>query len=170
MSNYKRINLRYLKIVRDNMTPIPVPERYETVKMHSQFVKKLDNGKEERGPPLIFLHGMLGSSYTFKFYAQNDKIQKHKSSILLDLRNHGLSGNSASMGYFNMAQDLNRFLIESEISEPVTLIGHSLGAKMAMQFSLLYPDKVHAVCSMDSPPVNRNNFPKMNEYILSIMK
>jgi len=75
---------------------------------------------------------------------------------MVELRNHGLSGNHHSMNIYEQVEDFNRFLTENFVDEKVTLIGHSLGGKVAMLFSLLYPEKVDALCSIDSPPVNRN--------------
>lgn len=57
----------------------------------------------------------------------------------MDLRNHGFSGRNEEMNYYALAQDLNRFLVENNIKDEVTLIGHSLGGKIAMAFALLYP-------------------------------
>jgi pimeloyl-ACP methyl ester carboxylesterase len=66
------------------------------------------------------------------------------------------------MSIYEQAEDLNLFLRENDIEEKVTLVGHSFGAKVAMAYSLLYPEKVEALCSIDSPPVDRNEFPQMN--------
>ena len=57
-----------------------------------------------------------------------------------------------------------------EIEDRVTLVGHSLGGKVAMAFSLLYPEKTAGVCSIDSPPVNRNIFPWMNKATIELMQ
>ena len=91
-------------------------------------------------------------------------------SYLIDLRNHGLSERAESMSIYEQAQDLHMFLKYNEISDKVTLVGHSLGAKVAMAYSLLYPDNVDALCSIDSPPVDRNEFPEMNHKTLSLVE
>lgn len=104
-------------------------------------------------------------------YAEAHQIQNCRSQIyLLDLRNHGRSGRSTSMNYLQQAEDLNRFLEENEIDDKVTLVGHSLGGKVAMAFSLLYPEKTAGLCSIDSPPVNRNLFPSMNRATEELMQ
>lgn len=134
----------------------------ETVKLNSHLVLAKKTAFEEK--PVVFLHGLFGSTSTFKAYAQNHKIQNMRSrSYLVDLRNHGLSGNNKSMNIYDQVEDLNLFLQENDISEKVTLVGHSLGGKLAMAFSLMYPDKVDAICSIDAPPVDRNDFPYMND-------
>jgi len=61
-------------------------------------------------------------------------------------------------------------LKENDIDEKVTLVGHSLGAKVAMAYSLLHPERVEALCSIDSPPVDRNEFPEMNAKTLKLVE
>lgn len=70
------------------------------------------------------------------------------------------------MSIYDQAHDLHDFLQENEVDDKVTLVGHSLGGKVAMAYSLLFPDKVEALCSIDSPPVDRNEFPEMNSKTL----
>lgn len=121
--------------------------------------------KKEAHPekPLVFLHGVFGSGATFKSYAQSAEIQKQRSrSYLVDLRNHGRSEHVHSMCMVEQAMDIHRFLQENAIEDKVTFVGHSLGGKVAMQYSLLFPEKVAGICSIDSSPVDRNDFPAMN--------
>ena len=39
-----------------------------------------------------------------------------------------------------------------------------------MAYSLLYPERVQAICSIDSPPVDRNEFPEMNIKTLRLIE
>ena len=39
-----------------------------------------------------------------------------------------------------------------------------------MAYSLLYPERVDALCSIDSPPVDRNEFPEMNIKTLRLIE
>ena len=66
--------------------------------------------------------------------------------------------------------DIHKFLEDNQIDEKVTFIGHSLGAKAAMSFALLYPERVHALCSIDSVPLDRNPFPEMNNPTSQMIK
>ena len=58
---------------------------------------------------------------------------------LIDLRNHGESDHfTESMSYIEMAHDLKRHLEEIQILDSgITLIGHNMGSKVAMTFSLI---------------------------------
>jgi pimeloyl-ACP methyl ester carboxylesterase len=74
------------------------------------------------------------------------------------------------MHIYSQVQDLHRYLNENGINEKVTLVGHSLGAKVAMAYSLLHPERVEGLCSIDSPPVDRNEFPEMNQKTLKLVE
>lgn len=39
-----------------------------------------------------------------------------------------------------------------------------------MAYSLIYPEKVEALCSIDSPPVDRNDFPQLNGKTLGLIE
>ena len=66
--------------------------------------------------------------------------------------------------------DLYRFMDRNLIDNKVILVGHSLGGKVAMMFSILFPEKVLGLCTLDSPPSNRNLFPEMNQTTINMMK
>tara|TARA_B100001057_G_scaffold448651_1_gene489153 strand:- start:1552 stop:2322 length:771 start_codon:yes stop_codon:yes gene_type:complete len=99
---------------------------------------------------IVILHGFLGMSSNWNSYAK--KISLHGfTSHLVDLRNHGDSFHSAEFSYDFMADDLNCYAIENNI-EKFSLIGHSMGGKTAMMFSLKYPDKVESMIIVDILP------------------
>lgn len=73
--------------------------------------------------PCILLHGLLGSRTNLRSLAKHLPFTKF---ILPDLRNHGRSPHSLSMGVKLMAKDIIRLLDELRI-ENVGIIGHSMG-------------------------------------------
>ena len=42
------------------------------------------------------------------------------------------------------------------------LVGHSLGAKTAMAFAMMYPNLVDRLVSLDASPVDRTRLPHLN--------
>jgi pimeloyl-ACP methyl ester carboxylesterase len=50
-----------------------------------------------------------------------------------------------------MVGDLNEFIQDQKISEPV-IIGHSMGGKTAMNFALAHPDKISKLIVVDISP------------------
>jgi esterase len=101
------------------------------------------------GHPFVILHGLFGSSDNWftlsNFFAQKFKV------YAVDLRNHGRSSHSNSFDYWSMAEDLNDLLIHESVRS-VFLLGHSMGGKTAMQFSLMHQEKVDKLVVVDIAP------------------
>ncbi|HUI30085.1 MAG TPA: alpha/beta fold hydrolase [Candidatus Acidoferrales bacterium] len=101
------------------------------------------------GHPLVILHGLFGSSDNWftlsKFFGEKYKV------YAVDQRNHGRSPHSDEFSYRIMADDINDLLIHEGI-QSVYLMGHSMGGKTAMQFALMYTDKVDRLIVVDIAP------------------
>lgn len=93
--------------------------------------RKLGSGK-----PLVVLHGVFGSSDNL-FTVCRSIAEKGYEVYILDARNHGQSERSEVFNYEVMAEDLDHFLSENGISDPV-LLGHSMGGKTVLQYSQHY--------------------------------
>ncbi len=99
-----------------------------------------------QGPHLIILHGLLGSLDNWITIAK--ELAENYSVWLVDQRNHGKSPHSNEHSFSLMAEDLNQFMEEHQISSAV-IIGHSMGGKTAMQMAIDYPDKIKAIVVVD---------------------
>ena len=100
---------------------------------------------------VVILHGLLGSKRNWF------GIGKALSDIgfnvwLIDLRNHGDSEWNDGHTYFDLAEDIKRFLEEHKI-ESSYLIGHSMGGKAAMVFDKLYQRFLSKLVVVDIAPV-----------------
>ena len=99
---------------------------------------------------VIILHGFLGMGDNWRGFAK-----KFNSEIfcfhLIDQRNHGKSFWDESMSYDDMARDLLFFYNSQNIHKSI-LIGHSMGGKTAMKFSLLFPERVEKLIVVDIAP------------------
>ena len=103
----------------------------------------------ESGTPIIILHGLFGSSDN---WLTHGKILGEKFRVyMLDARNHGQSPRSDVFDYNSMAADLKEFMDEYSIINPI-LIGHSMGGKTVMQFSMNYPDSFSKMIVVDIAP------------------
>lgn len=124
---------------------IPTPKHLPTgdaVTLHSQAYGS--------GPPVILLHGLLGSGNNLGALAR--QLGGGYKTLRVDLRNHGRSPHSISMNYPLMVADLLRFLDERNI-EHCALVGHSMGGKVAMAMALLCPQRVAALVVVDICPI-----------------
>ncbi len=102
------------------------------------------------GPPVVALHGLLGRSRNLLGIGR--ALEASHAIMLADLRNHGTSPWSEEMNYAAMARDVAG-LIEREAAGPVTLIGHSMGGKVAMTLALARPELVSRLIVVDIAPV-----------------
>jgi pimeloyl-ACP methyl ester carboxylesterase len=105
---------------------------------------------EGSGKPLLILHGFLGMSDNWKTLGTQyatEGFQVH----MLDLRNHGRSFHSDEFNYQVMSADVLNYCIENNL-ENLSIIGHSMGGKVAMLFATTYPEKVEKLIIADIGP------------------
>jgi esterase len=99
---------------------------------------------------VVLLHGLFGSARNFG--AVQQQLARRCRVIALDLRNHGASPHDGDMRYAAMAADVLQTL-DGLAALPATLLGHSMGGKVAMQAALTQPDAVARLIVADIAPV-----------------
>lgn len=102
-----------------------------------------------QGTPLIILHGLFGSSDNW--LTMGKKFAAYFSVFIPDQRNHGQSFHTDRHTLPLLTDDLFEFMQQHELDK-AHLIGHSMGGKVAMQFSLSYPEKVIKQIIVDIAP------------------
>lgn len=105
---------------------------------------------EGSGKPLLILHGFLGMSDNWKSLGTQfaaDGFQVH----LLDLRNHGRSFHSDEFSYEIMVQDVYGYCQENNLAS-ISVIGHSMGGKVAMLLATTYSELVDQLIVADIGP------------------
>jgi len=108
------------------------------------FASQIGSGK-----PVLILHGLLGSSDNWTTIARD--LADHYTVFSLDLRNHGRSFKSDHFDYPIMAEDVRAFIQQYNLKK-VSVIGHSMGGKVAMQLAFLYPEFLHNLVVVDIAP------------------
>ncbi len=102
--------------------------------------------------PLVILHGLFGMSDNWVSMAR--RIATEGFHVLVpDQRNHGRSGHSTIHNYPAMVDDLVEFL-DARDKERIFLLGHSMGGKVAMQFSFDYPEMAEKLVIADISPAS----------------
>jgi pimeloyl-ACP methyl ester carboxylesterase len=104
-------------------------------------------------PPLLLIHGGRDHARNWDWVAQALRDDYHV--FCPDLRGHGdsqwaVGGSYAMVDYvLDVAQLLNALQVF-----PITIIGHSLGGSIALQYSGVYPDRVRKVVAIEGlgPP------------------
>jgi pimeloyl-ACP methyl ester carboxylesterase len=97
--------------------------------------------------PIIILHGLFGISDNWVTFGRRIADEGY-DVIIPDQRNHGLSPHSNVFNYLAMTDDLSELCEDENIVNP-TLIGHSMGGKVAMRYALEYPDLVNRLIVVD---------------------
>lgn len=114
----------------------------------SVYVEELGSG-----PVLLLLHGLGGSSYTWRqvapLLAQNHRV------VAIDLRGFGRSDKPFDQAYSpaHHAAVVRAFIKSQNLSQ-VTLIGHSYGGMVALMLALdrrLEPHRIARLVAIDAP-------------------
>lgn len=100
------------------------------------------------GRPLIILHGLLGIGDNWVTFAKEIS-GLHYHIYLPDQRNHGHSPHHPVFNYYALTDDLHEFIEQHHISEPI-ILGHSMGGKVAMRYTLENPEKVGKLIVVDT--------------------
>ncbi len=111
---------------------------------------------------LLILHGFLGMGDNWKTHAKHWATKGWRVH-LIDQRNHGRSFWSDDFNYDFMAEDLLKYFDAHKIAE-ATLLGHSMGGKVAMQFACTNPEKVTQLIVADIAP---KAYPPHHQQILN---
>lgn len=105
---------------------------------------------EGEGKPLLIIHGFLGMSDNWKSFGAlyaAEGFQVH----MIDLRNHGKSFHSDEFNYTVMSNDILEYCQQHNLSD-VSIIGHSMGGKVAMLFATAHPEMVEKLIVADIGP------------------
>jgi esterase len=117
------------------------------------FFSKIGNG-----PDLVILHGLYGQGENWMNIAR--ELSTDFTVYLVDQRNHGKSPHSPNHSYDEMTSDLLEFCNNQGLKS-ILLLGHSMGGKTAMTFTLKYPAFVKKLVVVDISPysyLNQENF------------
>lgn len=113
------------------------------------------------GRPLFILHGFLGMGDNWKTLSRQfakDGFEVH----LIDQRNHGRSFHTDAFNYNLLAEDIKTYCEEHSI-EKFSLLGHSMGGKVAMLFAAQYPEMLDKLVIAD---IGVKHYPQHHQLIL----
>ncbi|MBN2516272.1 MAG: alpha/beta hydrolase [Deltaproteobacteria bacterium] len=105
------------------------------------------------GSPVILIHGLGASA---DIWIKNIKIlaQRHRVYVP-DVVGFGLSEKPEELrSPYYFSQFINDFMVSIEI-ERASLVGHSLGGGIALQYAIRYPDKVEKLVVADGAGLGR---------------
>lgn len=108
-----------------------------------------DNGK--CGTAVLFIHGTASASDVWE--KQYKLLSKSDYRVIgVDLRGHGKSIDPGGICTIDdHINDLSETLDYINIKEPITIVGHSFGAVLALKFAERYPSKVYKLLLVSLP-------------------
>lgn len=105
------------------------------------------------GAPVVFLHGLASNMTRWAELTRETSLGDRHDLIRVDLRGHGESMTRTGYDLGVWIDDLAH-LLDEERAERACLVGHSLGATLALAFALRRLDRVAALVLID--PVFRD--------------
>jgi pimeloyl-ACP methyl ester carboxylesterase len=154
--------------IADPATPNPIPSKASTTS-HLQMINPRlpssqltqTNNKSlhytssgpENGSPVVFVHGLGGSTESFTPLIHTLGLSYTHSFHTFDLEGHGASPTHplSILSIPSFAADLNSVFERAEITEEATIIAHSMGCLVAIDFAANHPEKVKQLILLGPP-------------------
>src|SRR5207253_169528 len=145
--------LRYLDRLRGYVPPMAgkvtrlnrAAPRPRAVEVHGQPINFIEAGS---GPVLLLIHGMAGTCANWESVIEPLAI--HHTVIAPDFPGHGSSAPGGGDYSLGALASVLRDLMLTLGHERATLVGHSLGGGVAMQFTYQFPEMVERLVLVSS--------------------
>lgn len=125
---------------------------------------------ENRGVPVIFLHGLSDSWHSFELVLPHLPESVH--AFTLTLRGHGDSSHPEE-GYHirNFVADVKAFMDINNL-EMAIIVAHSMGCLTAQLFAIEHHERVQGLVLIGSPyrPMENQGFNEFWEYVISSLE
>ncbi|CAN5744518.1 alpha/beta fold hydrolase [soil metagenome] len=135
--------------------------RVRTETLHGHDLWFVDSGD---GPAVLFIHGILGSHRNWAHLV--DRLDDHHRVVAPDLFGHGASAKPVGDYSLGAHAATLRDLLDRLDIDRVTLVGHSLGGGIAMQFLYLFPERVDRLVLVASGGLGRSVSPLLRSAAL----
>jgi pimeloyl-ACP methyl ester carboxylesterase len=122
------------------------------------------------GPTLLILHGLYGTGDNWYNIAR--ALSSSFTVYLIDQRNHGRSAHNVIHNYTEMASDVEEFVEKLNLKK-INIIGHSMGGKTAMTYTLQHGENVNKLINVDISPYSYqdlNHFKEQQDFHYSIIE
>lgn len=102
----------------------------------------------ERGPAIVLLHGLASNLTRWSEFLEHTTLKEAWDILRVDLRGHGRSMVRRELSMETWCRDLLR-LLDAEGYSNAVLVGHSLGAQLALRFVHRHPARVRGLVLLD---------------------
>ena len=104
--------------------------------------------KEGANHTLVMLHGVASNHTRWSEFVSSTALTSSWNLLRLDLRGHGDSMYHGRINRRRWAADLHA-IIEKEALSSVVLLGHSLGAEIALDYAAIHPQQISGLILID---------------------
>ena len=111
----------------------------------------------------MFCHGLFGQARNWNTVAR--ALADDYRATAVDLPNHGRSAWTDRVDYRDMAAQVAALISPDD---PVALVGHSMGGKVAMALALEHPDLVERLCVVDIAPIDYASTSEFSRYVAAM--
>jgi len=100
------------------------------------------------GAPLVLLHGLASNLSRWSEFIEHSALSGRRALIRMDLRGHGASTARGAIGLEAWADDIAAVLVAQK-HEQAILVGHSLGAQLALHFAARHGQRTAGLVLID---------------------
>ncbi len=118
--------------------------------LNYQIKTVLKHDTDDKSDTIFILHGLFGSLSNLTLLAKH--LNTTHNIVLIDLRNHGQSPQSETMSYPLMADDIFALADHLQIIT-FSIVGHSMGGKVAMACAFKNPERIDSIVIADIAPI-----------------
>ena len=97
---------------------------------------------------MVLLHGVASNMSRWSEFVEHTSLKQTWDLLRLDLRGHGESFTRGRLDLATWCRDL-RDVLDAEGCDRALLVGHSLGAQVAVHFAARYPSRVRGLVLID---------------------
>lgn len=119
----------------------------------------------DHGSRVVFLHGLFGQGKNWTQVAK--ALADDHRTLLVDLPHHGRSPWHERFDFLDIADQVAALF---SADDPVTLVGHSMGGKVAMVLALRHPELVARLVVVDVSPVGYGSVSEFAGYIAAMQQ
>jgi len=119
----------------------------------SGFSLRWDVWGDAPGPPLVLLHGYTGSVHDFALHIE--ALATTRRVFAIEHRGHGRSSGSGDPSTYTVDHIVDDTVawvrdVVAIDGQPIDLLGHSMGGRIAMRFALVRRDLLRSLILMDT--------------------
>ncbi|WP_455211095.1 alpha/beta fold hydrolase [Kaarinaea lacus] len=103
---------------------------------------------DKNKPVIIFIHGLASNHTRWSEFIANTSLKLHFNLLCVDLMGHGLSLQRRRVTRRGWCEDIAAILKHEGFSSAI-VIGHSLGAQVAIEFAYRHPEQCSGIVLID---------------------